>query len=93
MNKEKEKREAEKWAKKGGAYVKAIYGDGENGLMVAGDMVAVLRIAERIISRVGDICGEGFVNTWLAVKDIHNMADEVEVIERGEMKPYGKEEN
>ena len=71
MNKEKEKREALKWAKKGGAYVKAIYGDGENDMMIAGDAVVLLRIADRLITRIGDITGDGFVNAWITVKNVH----------------------
>ena len=88
MDKEKEKREALKWAKKGGAYVKAIYGDGENGIMISGDLIALLRIADRLITRIGDITGEGFVQTWLTVKDVHNKAEQIEVIESGKMMPY-----
>lgn len=91
MNVKAEKREAMKWAKKGGAYVKAIYGDGDNGMMVAGDMIALLRIADRLIDRIGDISGEGFVQTWLMVKDLHNTAEKVEVLERGKLMPYENE--
>lgn len=91
MNVKAEKKEAMKWAKKGGAYVKAIYGDGDNGMMVAGDMIALLRIADRLIDRIGDISGEGFVQTWLMVKDLHNTAEKVEVLERGKAMPYESE--
>lgn len=91
MNKEKEKREALKWAKKGGAYVKAIYGDGENGIMISGDVIALLRIADRLITRIGDITGDGFVQTWLIVKDIHNKSEQYEVIASGKMMPYEEE--
>ncbi len=91
MDLNKEKKIAEKFIKKGGAYVKAEYGDGENGLFVCGDMLALMRIAERIITRVGDLSGEGFVQTWLSVKDIHNCTEKIkneEVIERRKIMPY-----
>lgn len=70
----------------------AVTEKGENGLMVSGDMIALLRIAERLISRIGDISGSGFVETWLLVKDIHNKVGdyggECDVIEQGELMPY-----
>ena len=44
MNYEKEKKEAMKYAKKGGAYVKAIYDDkGKNELMVSGDIAEMVK--------------------------------------------------
>lgn len=93
MNYEKEKKEAMKYAKKGGAYVKATYDDkGKNELLVSGDMIALMRIAERIISRIGDISEKGFVETWLAVKDLHNMTGDEEVVERGQKVPYEVEQ-
>ena len=78
MDPKKEKKIAEKFIEKGGAYVKAEYGDEENGLFVCGNALALMRIAERIITRVGDLSGEGFLNIWLSVKDIHNFAEKIE---------------
>ena len=92
MNIDNEMKEAMKYAKRGGAYVKAIYGEDNNPLMVAGDMIALLRIAERLIARIGDISGEGFVQTWLIVKDMHNNEEQIDVIERGKMTPYEEEQ-
>ena len=92
MNKAQEIKEAKKWTKRGGAYVKAVYGDGENGMIVSGDMVALIRIAERLISRIADVSGNGFVETWLTVKDMHNnvgdFGGDVDVINRGTLMPY-----
>lgn len=89
MNRKEEERIAKKFNKEGMAYVKAEYkGDGGNELMVSGDMLTILRVAERIITRVSDISGNTFINTWLAVRDIHNVDVKQTVLQNGVAEPY-----
>lgn len=90
MNRKEEERIAKKYNRQGEAYVKAEYKGGKNELMVAGDMIALMRVAERIISRVSDISGQSFINTWLAIRDLHNVEVKSQVVQNGVMIPYAK---
>lgn len=85
MDRKKEMEEAKRHSGPGQCYIKAV----DRELIVSGDMIAVIRAAERIITRLGDISGRGFVETWLAVKQLHNWAEQnlekAEIIENGKM--------
>lgn len=89
MNRKQEEKKAKEFNRKGMAYVKAEYkGGGDNQLIVSGDMTAILRIAERIISRVADISGTTFIDTWLTIRELHNMEVEQTILINGVAEPY-----
>ena len=78
MNQKQYEREAAKFCKPFSAYVHSEYLDGANALCVAGDPVAILRIAERIINRVGEITGRDFELVLKDVSDLHDMLTDAE---------------
>ena len=78
MNQKQHEREASKFCKPFAAYVHSEYQDGENALCVSGDPVAILRIAERIINRVGEITGREFELVMKDVSDLHDMFTDAE---------------
>lgn len=78
MNQKQHEREAAKFCKPLSAYVHSEYQDGANALCVAGDPVTILRIAERIINRVGEITGRDFELVLKDVSDLHDILTDAE---------------
>lgn len=93
MNAQKEKAKAEKFNKKGMAYIHAEYkGNGDNQMMIAGDGIALLAAASHLLSRIGELSGEGFHNTLMEVAEMYELYQKegapTEVIIQGEKVPY-----
>ncbi len=63
---------AEGFNKEGEAYVHSEYKLGDNPLIVAGDSIVVIRIIERIATRLAKICGQEFDDIIEAVKEMHD---------------------
>ena len=89
MNVKKEQEIAKKYNKQGQCYVKAEYnGVDDNGLIIAGDMVALLRVTEQLMTRISAISGNDWEDTWMAIRELHGMVDEPDVRIQGAFKPY-----
>lgn len=95
MNRKKEEKIAKEFSGHRQAYVKAEYrGTGDNELLVSGDLMTILWVAERIISRVADISGQSFIDAWMAVRDIHqNMDGKTNVVKNGVVTLYRESED
>lgn len=74
MDRRYHEREASKFDRSGMAYVHAEYkGGDDNELCVAGDGMAIMRIAERMLARLSALTSNEFDDTIEAVKQIHDI--------------------
>jgi len=67
MNRKRELREAKKHNGEAKCYIKVE----DNEVFAHGDATMILQAAERIINHIAKLSGQGFVETWLFVKDLH----------------------
>ena len=57
----------------GQAYVHAEYRNDKNPLIVAGDSIAVMRVIERIATRLAELSGQEFSDVIEAVEEMHRL--------------------